>query len=207
MNIEETIELITKERTKGNKTFLIEYSDGRIVEKRLFVSGDNSICEYAKGARRRGYYLALSEVVNIRPAAIKKRQPWEVAERNRKRALAYLVVSGLNPQLRKKLEDVGEITEAHKAEGSFDFLYSEHAIKSPDYTSRGDRMEWREKELKAKIKVLAPFHEAWRGRSYDISMSIDTDGRAFYSEEYRNCGNGHYFLLLDERHAIHVEDD
>ncbi len=206
MNIEEKKELIMAERAAGNKRFLVTLANGETVEKRLFVA-NGAICEFAKGARRRGYYLNLSEVVDIRPVAVVKRPAWEIAERNRKRALAYLVVSGLNPQLRKELEDVGEITEAHKAEGSLDFLYFEHAIKSPDYTSRGCKAEWREKELKAKIKALAPFREAWCGRSYDISMSINPDGRAFYSEEYRNCGNGHYFLLLDERHAIHVEDD
>ena len=205
MNAEEKKELIKAERAAGNKNFLVTLADGKTVEKRLFIAADGTICEYAKGSRRRGFHLDLSEVVDIR--AVAKRPAWEIAERNRKRALAYLVVSGLNPQLRKKLEDAGEITEAHKAEGSLEFLYFEHAIKSPDYTSRGVRMEWREKELTVKIKSLSPFREAWRGRSYDISMSINPDGRAFYSEEYRNCGNGHYFMLLDARHAIHVEDD
>lgn len=204
MNIEEKKELINAERAAGRKHFLVTFANGKTAEKRLFVA-NGSICEYAKGARWRGYYLNLSEVVDIR--AVVKRPAWEIAERNRKRALAYLVVSGLNPQLRKELEDVGEITEAHKAEGSLEFLYFEHAIKSPDYTSRGCKAEWREEELKAKIKTLSPFREAWRGRSYDISMSLNPDGRAFYSEEYHSCGNGHYFLLLDERHAIHVEDD
>lgn len=205
MNAEEKKELIKAERAAGNKNFLVTLADGKTAEKRLFIAADGTICEYAKGSRRRGFHLDLSEVVDIR--AVAKRPSWEIAERNRKRALAYLVVSGLNPQLRKELEDVGEITEAHKTEGSLDFLYFEHAIKSPDYTSRGCKAEWREEKLRAKIKALAPFREAWRGRSYDISMSINQDGCAFYSEEYRNCGNGHYFMLLDARHAIHVEDD
>ena len=51
---------------------------------------------------------------------------------------------------------------------------------------------------------------SWRG-SYDYSIEIrkDKDGilKGWYSAEYKNCGNGHYYLLLDASHAIYYEDD
>ena len=31
--------------------------------------------------------------------------------------------------------------------------------------------------------------------------------RGFYSEEFKGCGNGHYYLLFDATHAIFYEDD
>lgn len=44
--------------------------------------------------------------------------------------------------------------------------------------------------------------------SYDVSFGYDpTTRRAWYSEEYRNCGNGHYYLALDATHALFYEDD
>ena len=44
--------------------------------------------------------------------------------------------------------------------------------------------------------------------SYDNSIEYNPEGeRAWYSEEYRGCGNGHYYLLLDEKHAAFREDD
>ena len=50
----------------------------------------------------------------------------------------------------------------------------------------------------------------WRG-SYDYSVEIrkDKNGelKGWYSAEYKNCGNGHYYLLLDATHAIYYEDD
>ena len=44
--------------------------------------------------------------------------------------------------------------------------------------------------------------------NYNNSVEYNPDGnRAWYSEEYRGCGNGHYYLLLDEKHAAFREDD
>ena len=44
--------------------------------------------------------------------------------------------------------------------------------------------------------------------NYDNSFSYDAEtNKAWYSEEYRNCGNGHYYLALDENTALFVEDD
>lgn len=53
-------------------------------------------------------------------------------------------------------------------------------------------------------------HLSWR-KGYDNSVSIErkNDGLlyGYYSEEYKDCGNGHYFILLDDRHVMKVEDD
>lgn len=50
----------------------------------------------------------------------------------------------------------------------------------------------------------------WYG-SYDYSIEVrkNEDGTIYgwYSAEYKGCGNGHYYLLLDATHAIFCEDD
>lgn len=202
MDIQAKIALIKNERSEnGNKRFIVEYSDGRAKEMRLFVTSDDRICEFKKGSSRYGWGLNTQDIVDIRAVATKP--AWEIAERNRKRAIGYLTKSKLNPQLLAELENAGEITEANMPNGSlWECLYSTRSIKTIDYTTT-----WRKDELQEKITALTPFQECWRGRSYDISLSLDEKGRAFYAEEYRNCGNGHYYLALDARHAIHVEDD
>jgi len=44
--------------------------------------------------------------------------------------------------------------------------------------------------------------------NYDVSFSYNPEmGRAWYSEEYKNCGNGHYYLALNGTHAVFWEDD
>ena len=44
--------------------------------------------------------------------------------------------------------------------------------------------------------------------SYDVSFQYDSEkNAAYYREEYRNCGNGHYYVALNENVALFVEND
>lgn len=44
--------------------------------------------------------------------------------------------------------------------------------------------------------------------SYDVSFEYDPEkNRAWYSEEYKDCGNGHYYLAIDANTALFYEDD
>lgn len=44
--------------------------------------------------------------------------------------------------------------------------------------------------------------------SYDVSFEYNTKlNKAWYSEEYRNCGNGHYYLALNNSTALFYEND
>lgn len=43
---------------------------------------------------------------------------------------------------------------------------------------------------------------------YDVTFTYETTkNKAWYSEEYRNCGNGHYYIALDASTALFVEND
>lgn len=53
------------------------------------------------------------------------------------------------------------------------------------------------------------FTERWTN-GYDVTYSVDftqEEKRGWLSDEYRGCGNGHYYVLLDATHAINYEDD
>ena len=44
--------------------------------------------------------------------------------------------------------------------------------------------------------------------SYDVRFTYQAKHqRAYYQEEYKNCGNGHYYMALDENTALFVEND
>jgi hypothetical protein len=43
--------------------------------------------------------------------------------------------------------------------------------------------------------------------NYDVSFEYNGKEKAWYSEEYRGCGNGHYYLALNHNLAVHYEDD
>ena len=65
---------------------------------------------------------------------------------------------------------------------------------------------------KAKIKEALSNKQSYKtGRvrvQYDNSFSYNADlGKAWYSEEYKDCGNGHYYLALNENVAWFYEND
>lgn len=72
--------------------------------------------------------------------------------------------------------------------------------------------KWRNKEYKAEIKEALknkkPYETGRVRVNYDVHFSYNPeDNRAFYAEEYKDCGNGHYYIALDENTALFCEDD
>ena len=59
------------------------------------------------------------------------------------------------------------------------------------------------KNLKEKISCMV------RGESsYDVTFEYDADTKkAWYSEEYKGCANGHYYFSLDQNTALFAEND
>ena len=69
--------------------------------------------------------------------------------------------------------------------------------------SNKDKLKLIKKAMQKKQKIL----ESGR-TSYDVSFEYNPEkNMAWYSEEYRNCGNGHYYLALNEEYAMFEEDD
>lgn len=71
---------------------------------------------------------------------------------------------------------------------------------------------WQNKSIKEEIKKnLAEKHNYSTGRirtNYDVTFEYDANNnKAWYSEEYKDCGNGHYYIALNESMALFVEND
>lgn len=73
--------------------------------------------------------------------------------------------------------------------------------------------KWERERMSAEvaecIKNGTDFHRRWEN-GYDNTVEIanrDGEKLAWYSEEYRNCGNGWYYLMFDATHAIFYEKD
>ena len=44
--------------------------------------------------------------------------------------------------------------------------------------------------------------------NYDVTFEYEPDkNKAWYSEEYRGCGNGHYYIALNSSMALFCEND
>ena len=70
-----------------------------------------------------------------------------------------------------------------------------------------DFNQWRLAEIAKALKEKRALHiHATAG--YDVGFEYNPDlNKAWYSEEFRNCGNGHYYLALNGTHCIFYEDD
>ena len=65
-----------------------------------------------------------------------------------------------------------------------------------------------EKEEILKNMIARKNYNCFHKVSYDVSFEYNAEkGKAWYSEEYRGCGNGHYYLALDNNLALFCEDD
>ena len=101
----------------------------------------------------------------------------------------------------------------------YPFLFDKDGYVEPDYygelsdpTFKSMYFGYSNTSYKNEIaKALSEKQKYSTGRvivNYDNSFSYDPDKKhAFYSEEYRGCGNGHYYLALDGNTAVFYEND
>lgn len=65
-------------------------------------------------------------------------------------------------------------------------------------------------QVKSSIDNKKDYERQWRNKyDYSLSLKMCKDGiyRGWLSQEFKNCGNGHYYLLIGYNHAIFCEDD
>lgn len=100
----------------------------------------------------------------------------------------------------------------------YPFIFNETGLLNTDYIGEISEAKTKSmyfgrfnKESKEKIEyaLLSGTAIDIRGyTSYDVSFKYDAEkNKAWYSEEYKNCGNGHYYLALDNSAALFVEND
>lgn len=78
------------------------------------------------------------------------------------------------------------------------------------YPARVKKMDFSEKVLESIRQHLERKEDCyeWERRKYDSSFRyIALHNVATYSEEYKDMGNGHYYIALDHTHALFIEDD
>jgi hypothetical protein len=102
-------------------------------------------------------------------------------------------------------------------DGNFD-LMRENCYKATTIKSNAPiRSRWNSggyyeciENIKRHLDNKEDFHYSWDS-NYDVTVSGHTskDGeyRATMSLEYRGCGNGHYYVLINENQAVFGEDD
>lgn len=213
----------------NGEQFNIVYENGKTETKKLFVSDYGNVCEFKKRSSRSGYRIG---VLNIASIEVKpKTPPIKVCRNNLRLVINYLSKSGLwTPMLmgakflsmmsdeelltmrdwdcyhRVMTNELANKGIAWFGGDCFNALF-EKSIKTMRFMSY-DR-DYQKRRLKESIDKKENLTYRWRNgydNHYEICFSEDYS-RGWYSEEYKNCGNGHYYYLLDECHVLFGEDD
>jgi len=158
-----------------------------------------------------------------------------LVKRRAKDAVKYLTQSGFWPDIRKGIEyflsNESLIEEFCKdmAEDSYEKFYKEcreggkyewcpcHQIFESFYRKNCWKSiaynKWNRKRYNADVEKAITdkknYSRSWTN-GYDNTLEItfnDDYPRGWYSEEYRGCGNGWYYLLFDATHAIFYDKD
>lgn len=215
-------------RDSRNYNFVVTMANGDKERKRLFISRDGYVCEFKKRSRTRGRCISCEELWKSVEPVKNETDKVKVCKRNTKNIIKYLSASGLWPDILEnmtKLQDLSDEDLRYLCECEYDEhnkFMQEKAIEhiSPDmfYSLISKRgiitinwggayNNWIKQGWLNALNEKRKYSMRWTV-NYDNSVEYNPDGnRAWYSEEYRGCGNGHYYLLLDEKHAAFREDD
>ena len=205
--------------------YIVTLMGGTKMRMRLFIYGGRTICKYAKRKRNRGYAVS-TEVIEKFWKSIDKPTPEDPHKRwrhNAAKVVKYLEASGLwegyLQDLKKALtlsdeelfvprdepdyyHKISEKFEHLSVDGYFS-LFQKDGVRTVNW---GHHKDYKERVAQA-MANKSPLTLSWTV-SYDNSIEYAPDKkRAWYSEEYRGCGNGHYYLMLDAEHVGFCEDD
>lgn len=211
--------------------FKVTYSTGNVEVKRLFISNCNDICEFAYRSRKRGRMISVYGIIGIEPKTATNASGIRKCRNNLKNVIKYLTASGFwSPMLNGakffSMMTDEELLTMRNWDCYHRVMTNELANKGIDWFSydcfsnmfdvsiktmnfdRYDR-DFQKQLITESIANRVNRSHRWTN-GYDNSYEINFGGeyiRAWYSEEYRGCANGHYYFLLDECHAIFGEDD
>lgn len=219
------------ENNQNIKEFKVISINGKSAKMRLFISTQDVVCYFPKGKRTYGYAMDNAQLNCISSCEPIIKDEFKIVKRFLQNVVKYLSASGLWVNIKedyikilaqgddylKKAINLGfseqrQFLEATIGVSSFhvdNIVYSAlKGIKSINYDKyeRNYRRDWIGNRMKDKDN----FRFYWRN-GYDCSVEFREDSvgnyLGWYSEEYVGCGNGYYYLALDEKRAIFVEKD
>lgn len=205
--------------------------------KRLFISDNWYICYFKQHSTKRGYELNMFNVNEIIPINRRYSNQKEIFNHNCDLVIKYLTASGMWANILERVKVYKEIgyekfieiinnsnsNDIYKLfhEKNIDFSYddetllSKNFIKHIKYSKFGVGSKEDINNLYNSVFFNASNNKKtdgvirWRyGYDNRVSYRIkDEEKVGWYSEEFQGCGNGHYYIMLDNCHAAFREDD
>lgn len=219
-------EFQTLVKENGTQKYKVTFENGETKVMRLFYHNDSgSICYYPPHVRKYGYVLRCYKEIRVieKPSdadEVKK------ARRFLKKLIALLTESGLWKNLLENAIAINKLSD----EDLLRYLKNEWDVAKEMGLNRfGTDSLWAtihkgfkkinylfencnaQVQFTLAVKERIDYSDYWR-KGYDNSVSCKLDKqdgimRAWYCEEYKGYGNGHYYLAVNATHAIFCEDD
>ena len=179
---------------------------------RLFLSAEGNICKFARRSRRRGFIIPQSTVANWLGVAKVVKPETNIVEKFRRYAShatfpSAFVRKCLMADSTKSCYE-NQLTSGTRIDGE---IISLKAVER--------QAPWQIAEFRKALAERRAYHSGrFDFRGYDGSLWIEIadkddgyyrkgDIKAGLSKEYRGCGNGYYYLLIDDEHFIGVDID
>ena len=222
------------QKNPRQNSFYVHYIDGRKAKKRLGIGSSGRIIELAKGKRNYGYAVSISELEmwkNVFTEKDEKGSEFYLLRfiKRLEKVKRILEKTGLWPSIlnsiKKMMDDedlLKNFCDVYDKEGSYaaykayreigdvNLMCNLYGMKSPlKKPSYYHGYTGLEEMTKNAIENKQNARHRWYG-NYDYSVEVSHDkgcSMAWYSEEFKGCGNGHYYLLLDAETALFCEDD
>lgn len=209
-----TEDIIKKIEDRKITTALLK--DGTVA--RIFISTNGTLCQFKARSSRKGFCLNIEDVVELREAKEKTEidadtRTFKMIQKFRKEALKATFT---NDFIRScvALPDTFEKWVADGKKSAYEYsittgckitgdLISVDTVAKKCYS--GEQMK----------QAIAERHAFSTGRfefqGYDGSVSFEKndngDFRGFLSKEYKGCGNGYYYLLINDKYFIGYDVD
>lgn len=178
--------------------------------KRAMLEEGGTVFVFGKGKRKYGRRYRDSEFIKTFACKLSTQSETDEAikwERRVKNVVKKLETSGLWENLKTDFEKMleGGYENRHENCGSIGWDACDCITKSMYFGKFWNPIK------KQMIKDCMEKKESVRFSTrvnYDVSFEYNAEkNKAWYSEEYRNCGNGHYYLAIDCNTALFYEDD
>lgn len=210
-------EVLHKFKNKEIEGFVNE--DG--TKYRLFLSNNDVLCFYAKGKKRWGYQVELHHLRNFKgcyPDHNKKVDPDKKIYNQVAKYRKYAIEATFTNEW---IEDCLKIPATYDdwfLEGKKSLyelrITTGNKIDGVVITLASIEKEYEDAVRRFRIALMnrEPFrYGRVRFRNYDMTMSIEIDGngnpKGFLSMEYKDCGNGYYYMLINDDNFIGYDVD
>lgn len=185
---------------------------------RLFFAPNGILCQFKKGSRKYGYYLDQRNIQSLVEAKPKKKKSideitFKVISKFRKEALKATFT---NDFIRDciALPDTFEKWVAEGKKSPYEYGVTTGCKITGDLISVETvaKKYWNGNALKQAIAEKNEFRSGtFRFQGYDGSVSLEKNDkgeiRGFLSKEYKGCGNGYYYLLINDKYFIGYDVD